>query len=136
MFGAVCYHSSLSLELSRKLQLQQKRSLAVILGSDFKSYSNALSVTSLPRLDELREINCLQWAIKAQENPQHSDLFPINQNKTRQTNKFIEPLCRGTRLYKIAIPSMIGALNKHHNEANIFLQLTTTSTYNIEAYQP
>ena len=32
MFEAVCYHSSLTLELSRKLEIQQKRSLAVILG--------------------------------------------------------------------------------------------------------
>ena len=32
MFGAVCYDSSLTLELSKKLEMQQKRSLAVILG--------------------------------------------------------------------------------------------------------
>ena len=117
MFGAVCYHSSLSLELSRKLELQQKRSLAVILGSEYKSYSNALTLTSLPRLDDLRETNCLKWAIKARANPQHTDLFPLNHNNTRQTNKFIEQFCRGSRLYNSAIPSMIRALNRHHKEA-------------------
>ena len=64
MFGAVCYHSSLTAELSAKLELQQKRCLGVILGSDYISYSNALALTSLPRLDQLRKITCLKWAIK------------------------------------------------------------------------
>ena len=76
MFGAVCYHSALTKELSHKLELQQKRSLAVILGSQYRSYSHALSVTSLPRLDLLREETCLKWATKAQANPLHADLFP------------------------------------------------------------
>ena len=29
MFGAVCFHSALTTELSQKLELQQKRSLAI-----------------------------------------------------------------------------------------------------------
>ena len=51
MFEAVCYQSSLTLELSRKLEVQQKRSLAVILGQEYRSYSHALNLTNLPRLD-------------------------------------------------------------------------------------
>ena len=47
-------------ELSRKLEIQQKRSLAVILGKDYRSYSHALNRTNLPRLDELRETACLK----------------------------------------------------------------------------
>ena len=39
MFGAVCYHSSLTQENSRQLELQLKRSLACILGSEYRSYS-------------------------------------------------------------------------------------------------
>ena len=38
MFGAVSFHSSLTQELSRKLELQQKKALAIILGSQYKSY--------------------------------------------------------------------------------------------------
>ena len=53
MFGAVCYHSALTKELSQQLELQQKRALAIILGSKYQSYKNALSLTSLPRLDTL-----------------------------------------------------------------------------------
>ena len=58
MFGAVVFHSSLTAELSQKLELQQKRSLAVILGTNYRSYSHALTVTSLPRLDILRKEAC------------------------------------------------------------------------------
>ena len=113
MFGAVCYHSSLTLELSRKLEIQQKRSLAVILGTEYISYSHALNIMNLPRLDDLRTTACLNWAIKAQQDPKHSHLFKLNSNNTRHQNKFIEPLCRTTRYYKSSIPSMTRALNKH-----------------------
>jgi hypothetical protein len=113
MFGAVCYHSSLTLELSRKLEMQQKRSLAVILGTEYRSYSHALALTNLPRLDTLRETACLKWAIQAQQDPKHSHLFNINTNNTRRSSKFIEPLCRTTKFYKSAIPSMTRALNQH-----------------------
>jgi hypothetical protein len=65
MFGAVCFHSALTQEQSKRLELQQKRSLAIILGSDYQNYKNALLLTSLPRLDTLMGEACLQWAIKA-----------------------------------------------------------------------
>ena len=60
MFGLVCFHSSLTQELSHKLELQQGISLAVILGSQYRSYRHSLSLTSLPRLDTLREEACLK----------------------------------------------------------------------------
>jgi hypothetical protein len=113
MFGAVCYHSSLPIELSRKLEMQQKRSLAVILGQEYGSYSNALLVLNLPRLDNLRETAFLKWALKAQQDPRHSDLLLPNTNNTRHKSRFIEPLCRTTKYYKSAIPSMTRALNHH-----------------------
>ena len=113
MFAAVCYHSSLTLELSRKLELQLKRSLAVILGTDYRSYSHALSLTNLPRFNKLKETACLKWAIKAQQDPNHSHLFKLNKNNTIRKSKFIELLCRRTKYYKTAIPNMTRALNQH-----------------------
>lgn len=53
MFGAVCFHSSLTQEQSQRLELQRKRSLAIILGSNYQNYKQALLLTSLPRLDIL-----------------------------------------------------------------------------------
>lgn len=113
MFGAVCFHTSLTQDNSRRLELQQKRSLACILGLDFRSYSHALSLTSLPGLDTLRAQACLKWAIKAQANPQHTDLFPLNlsQAPTRHKQKFKEYKCRNLKYYKSAIPSMVRMLN-------------------------
>ena len=37
MFGSVCFHSSITNEQSHRLELQQKRSLACILGSNYCS---------------------------------------------------------------------------------------------------
>ena len=78
MFAAVCFHHSLTIEQSQKLEMQQKRSCAIILGSEYKNYSCALSLTSLPRLDTLQEEACLKWSVSAQSNPLHSHLFPLN----------------------------------------------------------
>ena len=86
-FGSVCFHSSLSQELSHWLELQQKRSLAVILGSQYKSYRNALFLTSLPRLDFLREKATLNWAIQAQSNPLHSDMLLWIKAQLKQEDK-------------------------------------------------
>ena len=71
MSASVCFHFSLTNELSRKLELQQKRNLAVILVSQYRSYSHALSLTCLPRLDTLRSQTCTKWALKAQKDPLH-----------------------------------------------------------------
>ena len=81
MFASVCFHSSLTSELSQKLELQQKQSLAVILGSQYKSYSQALTLTCLPRLDTLRSEACTKWALKAQKDSLNSDIFCLNTSK-------------------------------------------------------
>jgi hypothetical protein len=113
MFGAVCFHSALSEELSRRLELQQRRSLITILGPDYHSYRRALQLTGLPRLDNLREEACLKWAVKAQANPQHAHLFPIRQTAadTRSGRRFEEYWCKGTKFYTSAVPAMVRALN-------------------------
>ena len=105
MFGSVCYDSALTKKLSHKLELQQKRSLAVILGSQYRNYSHALLVTSLPRLDILREEACLRWATKAQANPLHADMFPLNSSEvqTRWRPKFREYKCRTDKFYRSAV---------------------------------
>ena len=113
MFASVCFHSSLKSELSQKLELQQKRSLAVILGSQYRSYSHALAVTCLPRLDTLRSEGCTKWALKAQRDPLQSDIFPLNTStvNTRFRNKFKEYFCHTMKFYKSTIPRMIRNLN-------------------------
>ena len=114
MFASVCFHHSLTLEQSQKLEMQQKQSLAVILGSEYHSYSHALTLTSLPWLDFLRKEACLKWAIGAQRNPLHTDLFPLNtcQIETRAKKTFKEYRCTTTKFYKSAVPAMTRQLNR------------------------
>ena len=114
MFGAVCYHSSLTLNQRSQLEQQQKRSLAIILGSDYRSYDQARSQTNLPELDQLREEACQKWALKAQASQKHSHLFTVNTSQlvTRHREKFREPSCKTARYYNSAVPSMIRFLNR------------------------
>ena len=102
MFGSICFHSALSLEPSDKLELQQKRSLVVILGSHYRSYRSALSLTFLPRLDTLRQEACLKWALKAQKNPIQLELFTLAQKNiaNRSKGRFSEYKCKTHRFYK------------------------------------
>ena len=113
MFASVCFHSSLTKELSEKLELQQKRCLAVILGSQYRSYSHAIVLTRLPRLDTLRSEVFTKWAMKALKDPLHSNIFPLNPStvNTRFRNKFKEYICYTEKFYKSTIPSMIRSLN-------------------------
>ena len=116
MFGAVSFHSSLSQELSRRLELQQKKALKIVLGSLYRNYRNALELTALPRLDTLREEACLKWALRAQSNPKHTELFPLNLSSadTRHKKKFKEYFCHSTKFYNSAIPSMTRSLNDYY----------------------
>ena len=112
MFGAVCFHSSLTAEQSNMLERQQLTCLATILGSEYTTYSRALRLTNLPSLATLRESACLKWAIKAQASPQHSHLFPTRpSNNTRSGTVFQEYQCRGERYYRSAVPAMARLLN-------------------------
>ena len=114
MFASVCFHFSLTLEQSHKLEMQQKKSFAIILGSDYRSYSNALTLTQLPRLDTLREDASVKCALAAQQNPFHTDLFPLNvcDINTRNKKTFKEYLCKTTKFYKSAVPAMTRKLNR------------------------
>ena len=118
MFGSACFHSSLSAQLSQLLELQQKRSFVIILGSRYQNYTQARNLLNLPRLDTLREEVCLKWALKAQRDPKHSHLFPLSESivNTRHKNKFKEYFCRTSKYYNSSVPYMTRALNKHNAE--------------------
>ena len=117
MFGAVCFHSSLSVELRRLLELQQKRCLRVILSSEYLSYKHACELTRIPTLEESREAACLRWARRAQASPHHSHLFPRSPiTSTRHTKAFLEYTCRTNRYYFSAVPYMARLLNSHGSQ--------------------
>ena len=119
MFGAVCFHSSLTKEQSRQLELQQKCSLGCILGLEYRDNSEALLLTSLPQLDNLRQEACLKWAVNVQANPQHTNQFPKNTStaNTRHKKEFREYLCKGDKFYKNAVPSMVRSLKEKQSQS-------------------
>jgi hypothetical protein len=118
MFGAVCFHSALTLEQRCTLELQQKRSLAIILGTDYRNYSHARSITNIPELERLREEACLKLALKAQANPQHMHLFPLNDStvNTRYRKTFREHHCKGAKYFNSAVPYMTRILNMNKGQ--------------------
>ena len=118
MFGAICFYSALTLEQRSTLELQQKRSLAIILGTEYRNYSHARSQTNIPELEILQEEACLKWANKAQANPQHRHLFPLNEltANTMYKKVFREYNRKGATYFNSAIPYMLRILNRNKKE--------------------
>ena len=114
MFGSVCYHSALTLHQRSQLELQQKRSLAIILGNRYRGYDQARDLLKLSSLEELREEACAKWALKAQASPQHQHLFPKNNSvmQTRTRKVYLEQHCKSAKYFNSAVPSMIRSLNR------------------------
>ena len=129
MFRSVSFHSSLSSDLSQILELQQKRSFAIILGQQYRNYDHARILLDLPRLDKLRQEACIKWAVRAQKNPQHCHLFPLTRNNvnTRSKKKFVEYFCHTTKYFKSAVPYMTRALNKREADQPDQVSITTNS---------
>ena len=86
-YCSVVWHSSLTEELSRKLEMVQKICLRVILGDKYESYSDALDICNLKNLYERREERCLSFAKKCLKHPVHSKLFPLNMNNKNNMHK-------------------------------------------------
>ncbi|KAI8492569.1 hypothetical protein Bbelb_296100 [Branchiostoma belcheri] len=61
-YACVIWHPGLTRELSQKIERVQKRSLRVILGSEYDCYHTALDTTGLSRLDTRRDELCLRFA--------------------------------------------------------------------------
>ena len=132
MFGAVCFHSALTLQQRHTLELQQKRSLAIILGGDYRSYEHARSLKALPTLEVLREEACHKWALKTKASPKHRHLFPLDPSsiETRNRKVFLEPHCKTAKFFNSAIPSMTRKLNRSMIESsstNNPMNITTRS---------
>ena len=77
-YCSVVWHSTLTVEQAQNLENIQKLSLKIILGPSYTSYSQALEVTGLDRLELRRENRCLQFGLKSLLHPVHSKLFPVN----------------------------------------------------------
>ena len=113
-FGAPAFHSSLTLEQAKDLEMIQKKAFSIILGQKFKNYNNALKILNEENLATRRQKICENFAFKCLSNPRHSDLFTTNLGPTnRHTKKIIEPKCNTTRYYNSAVPFLTRLLNEN-----------------------
>ena len=113
-FAAPAFHGALTKQQSNDLEMIQKKSFAIILGSKYKSYQNALKTLNQEMLSTRRLNHCKTFANKCLNHPRHSDLFQVNprySSHSRTKKKFLEPKCRTTRYYNSAIPFLTRILN-------------------------
>ena len=115
-FLAPVFHSSLTQTQSAKIEMVQKKALAIVLGQAYTSYEAALLNFTIERLDIRREKLCLSFAIKCTKSQRHQSMFPLNPSQRqnmRSRKTYMEPHCNTSRYYKSAIPYLARLLNKH-----------------------
>ena len=115
--SATVWHSSLTEENKNDLERVQKSAFKIILGEQYKTYSNALQKLQLETLNLRRENLCLSFAIKASKNPKFQNLFPRNENSnktdTRYPDKFKVQHANTERLKCSTVIFMQNLLNEH-----------------------
>ena len=112
-FAAPAFHSSLTIEQSNHLEMIQKKSFAIILGANYKNYSNALNILNQVELSTRRIELCTNFAQKCITNSRHADLFHKRRiQSTRRSTKYEEIKCKTARYYNSAVPYMTRLLNK------------------------
>ena len=115
-FASPVFHSSLTLEQSKKIEMVQKKAFAVILGKNYMSYERALLQLNMERLDTRRENISIKFALKCTKSVRHMHMFPPNPNfraNMRCPQPFLEFSCHTSRYFNSAIPSLARLLNKH-----------------------
>ena len=90
--AALVFHSGLTADQSRQLEMVQKKSLVIILGKDYIAYETALAKLGLERLDTRRLKLCYYFAVKCTRSIRHSSMFPLNKvsgHYTRNPKKYL-----------------------------------------------
>ena len=90
---------------------------AVILGTNYRGYENALKVLEISKLSERREVLCLNFAKKAIKNDKYQHWFVVNEQnqlgmQTRSGKSGLKTVeTRTNRYRKSAIPYLTNLLN-------------------------
>jgi hypothetical protein len=113
-YASVVWHSGLTLENKANIERVQKCALSIILGKDYISYENAMSILDLESLSRRREKLSIKFAKKSFKSEKFSSWFVPDENplNTRRKIKIVKPaLARTTRLRKSALPYLTSILN-------------------------
>ena len=114
-YAAVVWHPGLTAANITSIERVQKACLAIILGQRYISYSNALQVAALDRLDTRREALCLKFARNSIRNPKFSNWFveDVKITNTRRLKKNLKDVHTRTRRFKQStIPYLTQLLNE------------------------
>ena len=109
------WHSSLTRENRQDLERVQKAALKVILKTDYVNYENALRVSWLQGLDEIRDMMSLKFAKNCLKNANFKKLFPENEIRHGMTKrnplKYDIKKSNTERMRRSSIPFMQNQLN-------------------------
>ena len=70
--GLLEHHGGLTNEHSRKIEMVQKKAMAIVIASNYRNYNDALQ--------NLVQMISLSFAEKCVRNPKHRSMFPPNPN--------------------------------------------------------
>ena len=118
-FAAVVWHAGLTQTNTSDIERVQKSALAIILGSQYTTYENALKHVKMESLRKRRESLSLSFGRKTAKTHPHwfeEDKKVIN---TRgQKNKYKNVTSRTRRFRKSAIPYLTSLLNQHGSNSD------------------
>ena len=83
-YCSIEFHTSLSEELSNKLETIRSTSLRINLSENYVSYNAALKMCALDRLSTRREKRKLSFPMKYINNQFTQSMFPINDEKKKE----------------------------------------------------
>ena len=111
------WNGSISLEGKAQLERVQKCALHIILGKNYLSYENALSVLCLESLEDRRASICLKFALKAEKHLKFKSWFKSNpkfmKSRTNQP-KYIPVRISTARIERSPIGYLTDILNTHY----------------------
>ena len=117
-FAAPVFHSGLTQDQSRQIEMVQKKAFAIILGKRYTGYNSALATLSQEPLNIRRENLSYKFALKCTTSSKHKSMFPPNPNyrpNMRHPKPFLEHKCQTSRYFNSTIPYLIRLLNKQHS---------------------
>ena len=121
-YCAVVFHTSLTQDETRKLEMIQKTVLKVILGDMYVNYQAALEMCGLQTLANRRQQRCLDFSLKCVKHPKMGNLFPMNpensQHYLRKKELFRVNFAHTTRYKNSTIPYCQRLLNGYFKEEN------------------
>ena len=111
-YSSAIFHSSLTQELSDKIEAIQRTTLKIILGDKYIDYQTSLEYFSLVTLQERRQTHMEKFAIKCTEEKFNYTMFPKN-NSVRNKEEYQVNFARTSQYMKSTIPQCQRFLNTH-----------------------